>query len=184
MKKTDAELVNMTLLGDKDAYDTLVKRYQTQIYLYLCKSGCVPEDAKGITQGVFIKAFLSLDKLKDPSKIRAWLYTIATNRYRNWKRKNKYINVPIEESIGCKDSNTPEEMYLNHENVLEIRKALNKLADIYKEVLILHYFNNLSYHQIADRTGLSVRTVETRIYRGRQILKSHLANNNKNFNII
>ncbi|MFZ5945827.1 MAG: RNA polymerase sigma factor [Bacillota bacterium] len=184
MEKTDLELVNMTLMGNKNAYDELVKRYQTQIYLYLCKIGSDPEDAKGITQGVFIKAFFSLDKLKEPSKIRAWLYTIATNRYRNWKRKNRYISVPIEESIDCKVGITPEETYLNYENVLEIRKALENLTDIYKEVLILHYFNNLSYSQIASRTGISVRTVETRIYRGRQLLRNLLSNLNKNTNIV
>ncbi|MEL7566099.1 MAG: RNA polymerase sigma factor [Dehalobacterium sp.] len=176
MELTDLELVNMTLTGNNKAYDELVKRYQTQIYLYICKIGCDPENAKGVTQGVFIKAFLSLNKLKDPSKVRSWLYTIATNRYRNWKRKNKYISVPIEESsLDCKDNFTPEEMYLKKENVIEIKNALDHLEDKYKEVLLLHYYYNYSYLQIAQITGLNLRTVETRIYRGRQLMRNRAA---------
>ncbi|EHQ90951.1 RNA polymerase sigma factor [Desulfosporosinus youngiae] len=175
MELTDLELVNMTLMGDNKAYDELVKKYQTQVYLYICKIGCDPEDAKGVTQGVFLKAFLSLNKLKNPSKIRSWLYTIATNRYRNWERKNKYISVSIEDNIDYKDDITPEEMYLKKENVKEIKNVLDNLEDKYKEVLLLHYYHNYSYVQIAQITGLNIRTVETRIYRGRQLIRNRAA---------
>ena len=119
-----------------------------------------------------------MNQLNDPSKIRAWLYKIATNRYRNWKRKEyKYISVPIEESTDCKDNTTPEEIFFKKENFIEIKNALDNLADIYKEVLILHYYHNYSYQQIAKITGLSLRTVETRIYRGRQLLRTSCVKN-------
>lgn len=174
---SDQELILLVLAGDNYAYDELVIRYEKQIYTFICKMGCNPEDAKGVTQGVFFKAYNALPNFKNQCKFSTWLYTIASNRCKNWLRKSKKTVLLYETNIRDGKSNTPEEMYLKKENLAAVKKAFNMLPEKYRDVLQLYYHNNMSYVEIAQTLGLRARTVETRLYRGRQMVKSYLMQN-------
>lgn len=174
----DGRLVALSLEGNERAFEELVNRYQNTLYWYICSMGHNIEDAKGITQATFMKAYEALASLKDPFKFKGWLFSIGRNRARNWHRKNnRYVSWPEQgvtgENTYGSEAVTPESLVLREEDLKELKEALDRIPCKYKAILG-HYICGLSYLDIANRTGLKKRTVETRIYRGRKLLKDAL----------
>lgn len=168
----DDELVSRILAGETNAYNQLVDKYQNYIYNLMVKMGCLPEDAKGVTQGVFIQAYCNLGSFKRESKFITWLHTIAVNRCRNWLKRSNLRRKTFEDIIVGKKISSPEEKYLEKERALQVKQALNSLTAKYRQALELFYYQGLSYVDIAGVLNISPRTVETRLYRARYMLKN------------
>jgi len=172
---TDDELIRGLLEGNGERYDDIVERYQDGLYrtaFYYTQS---VEDARDITQEIFIKAYNSLPSFKQNSAFSTWLYRIAVNHCIDWCRKKK----PLLEERPCFDhlcsiEGSPEDLFLQHEITSEVHAAVSSLPTIYSTVLILYYFEDFSPQQIADILDTPKRTVETRLFRGRNILKDLL----------
>ena len=171
----DDELITSILEGNGERYDDIVERYQAGLYrtaFYYTQS---VEDARDITQEVFIKAYNSLASFKQNSTFSTWLYRIAVNHCIDWTRKNK----PLLEERPCFDNlcakeGSPEDLFLQQEITSEVHAAVSSLPTIYSTVLILYYFEDFSPQQIADIMDTPKRTIETRLFRGRNILKDKL----------
>lgn len=171
----DDELIRSILEGNGERYDDIVECYQAGLYrtaFYYTQS---VEDARDITQEVFIKAYNSLASFKQNSTFSTWLYRIAVNHCIDWTRKHK----PLLEERPCFDhlcakEGSPEDLFLQQEITSEVHAAVSSLPTIYSTVLILYYFEDFSPQQIADIMDTPKRTVETRLFRGRNILKDKL----------
>ncbi|HZK55457.1 MAG TPA: sigma-70 family RNA polymerase sigma factor [Desulfosporosinus sp.] len=171
----DNELIRSILEGNSERYDDIVERYQAGLYrtaFYYTQS---VEDARDITQEIFIKAYNSLASFKQNSTFSTWLYRIAVNHCIDWTRKNK----PLLEERPCVDhlcakEGSPEDLFLQQEITSEVHAAVSSLPTIYSTVLILYYFEDFSPQQIADIMDTPKRTVETRLFRGRNLLKDKL----------
>ncbi len=174
MELDDQELIKLVLQGNHNAFEKIVAKYERPIYSYICKMGCNPEDAKGITQGVFLKAFNALPSFQNKSKFSTWLFAIAGNKAKNWLRKSKKLAIPVEIEKSDNKNTTPEELYLKKEYINAVRKAYSSLPERYRSVLHLYYHHNLSYAEIAKLLDIGPRTVETRLYRGRRMVKKYL----------
>lgn len=172
---TEDELIKSILAGHGERYDDIVERYQAGLYrtaFYYTQS---VEDARDITQEVLIKAYNNLPSFKQNSTFSTWLYRIAVNHCLDWCRKKK----PLLEEIPCFDhlcakEGSPEDLFLQQEITTEIHTAVSSLPTIYSTVLILYYFEDFSPQQISDILDTPKRTVETRLFRGRNILKDKL----------
>ncbi|ATW26717.1 RNA polymerase sigma factor [Candidatus Formimonas warabiya] len=176
----DNEFVYRTLAGDITAFNQLTCKYQKYIENLMIRMGCLPEDAKGLTQSVLLQAYCSLSSFKKESKFSTWLHAIALNKCRNWQRKHskaKRFQTYIISTL-CDNDASPENKYLEKEFITQFRKALNLLPPKYKQVLEMFYFADFSYQEIADKLGSSPRTIETRLYRARKMLKDKLSSIN------
>ncbi|KLU65517.1 ECF RNA polymerase sigma factor SigW [Desulfosporosinus acididurans] len=171
----DNELITGILNGNAGLFEDLVERYQTGVYRTAYYYTQSVEDAQDITQEIFIKTFNSLPRFKQGSAFSTWLYRIAVNHCLDWSRKKKPLFIEpaslenrFDKSVG------PEEILLRQESSEEIQTAVRSLHEIYRTVLILYYFQDFSPQQIADILDTSKRTIETRLFRARKMLKEKL----------
>lgn len=171
----DEELIKLILQGDGERYDDIVERYQAGLYRTAYYYTQNTEDARDITQDIFIKAYNSLRGFKQTSTFSTWLYRIAVNHCLDWCRKKKprYVENVCLENVRDKKGN-PEDLILQQEISAEIQKAVADLPEIYSTVLILYYFEDFNPQQIADILDSPKRTIETRLLRARKLLRAKL----------
>lgn len=171
----DVDLIREILKGNGERYNDILERYQTGLYRTAFYYTQNVEDARDITQEVFIKAYNNLAGFKQDSSFSTWLYRIAVNHCLDWCRRKK----PLPTEAACFDNlsdeeGSPEDLFLRQEITSEVQAAVSSLPDIYSTVLILYYFEDFSPQRIADIIDAPKRTVETRLFRGRKMLKDKL----------
>ena len=178
----DEILVKKIRAGDLASFEKLVSRYQKKIFSYVYRMVESREDAGDLTQEVFLQVFRSLDTFRGDAKLNTWLYRVATNKTLDFLRRNKKakgVSMDLEGysedlSLTCCPENNPEHIYLKEEKVRRLRRMIAGLPDRYRVVLVLFHYQELSYRQIAETLDIPVKTVATRIYRAKSLLKETL----------
>ncbi|HOM01799.1 MAG TPA: RNA polymerase sigma factor [Acetivibrio sp.] len=157
-------LVEAAKKGDKRAFDKIVQRYHNELYytaLGIVKSGW---DALDICQETFLKAFSSLDTLKDVSKFRAWINRILINKCNdNFRKKKQFTVVDFIENEGFIEDSKEEN--------IDLLKALSLLKDETRIILTLRYFQDLSIKEIASIADIPEGTVKSRLSNGLKELR-------------
>jgi len=183
--KEEKLLVKRAKKGNISAFEELIIEHESKVYNIAYRILNNEEDAKDLSQEVFIKAFNSLHKFREDSSFSTWLYRIARNTCIDELRKRKgresySIDRDIQTDEGTiprefqdKQLN-PEEELMNKELASQIQWALNHLSETYKEVIILRDFQGFDYKQISQILGCSLGTVKSRISRARTELKNVL----------
>ncbi|MGI2261499.1 sigma-70 family RNA polymerase sigma factor [Shewanella sp. GXUN23E] len=173
-KKKSEQSVNSDMLNKQRLYDSLVRALHTDIFRYafwLCGDKQVAED---ITQETFLRAWKSLDSLKDEKAAKAWLITILRRENaRRFERKQFDYSDVEQDSLSDIDS-------LSHEDHAEqywIRRQIAKLEPEYREPLVLQIIGGFSGDEIAQMLELNRNTVMTRLFRARNQLKDALEHN-------
>lgn len=174
----EAAWVRRTLAGDKDAFAALCERYQRAVYTHTYYRLLSVEDAEDATQEIFQRAYLKLATFDTSRRFRSWILAIATNycidigRQRGSMKRfiQQWVSLDVADMwVSGSDAN-PEGSVLQHEEQKRVRQAVSKLPETYREVVVLFYWNNLSYTEIAEVTGLSESTIKTRLHRAREKL--------------
>jgi RNA polymerase sigma-70 factor (ECF subfamily) len=183
MKFTDKELVERTLSGDKNAFETLVVKYQDIVYgLAFHKLGNFA-DAEDVTQEAFLKAYANLPTLQDKSKFAPWLRTITQNLCKMWLRSQnqKHLSFEITFSeevpigiLATEQPLTPEESYEAKVMRESVMRAINSLSEKNRLMVTLFYLDGQSYQDIAQFLGLSTTAVQSQLQRARKQLKARL----------
>lgn len=178
MNGLDEKLVNKVKNGDISSFEKLVFSYQKKIYSFIFRMVLSVEDARDLTQEVFIQAFRSLDQFRGDSKFSTWIYRIAANKSLDFLRRNKRYKFTVvndldvgELSSKYSTKDNPEHTYLREEKIRRIRDIITGLPEKYMVVVILFHYEKLSYQQVADTLDIPVKTVATRLYRAKLILK-------------
>lgn len=141
-------------------------------------------DAMDVTQNTFLRAIKHMNKLSamNDGQIKAWLYRVSVNLALDIKRKQKreypVDELPERESEDVLDM--PEPSAITAEQKRIVREAIERLPDIYREAVMLHYYSNMSCEDIAAITGTAEGTVKSRISRARIRLKELLKEGEKN----
>lgn len=162
--------------GDESGFRVLVERYQDRVYAMAYRfTGC-PHEANDLAQDIFIQIYEHIRDFQGRSSLSSWIYRLALNRCISFRRAQKRRAVlgrdgPV---FGAAPEKSPEEQVTLAEETKALHRTLRKLPERYMTVIELYYFQELSYQQIADLTGIAVRTVETRLYRARQRLRDLL----------
>lgn len=145
------------------------------IYSYV-KDKNIAED---LTQEVFIKAFKKLDEFQGRSTLKTWLYKIAINRSKD-HLKSAYVKRVIPFTIFSKSINksipSTETIYLEHNEAAIIAKNVLNLPLKYREVIMLHYFDELSISEIEKLINVNSNTIKTRLRKAKQLLKEAIEN--------
>ena len=181
MERTDTEIIGRILKGKKEDFETLVKKYQASIINYVYRMIGDYESAVDLSQEVFLKVYLSLDKYDKKFRFSTWLYKIASNLTIDHLRKRKLKTLSIDSGRrGENDLHSfeipsrnpgPDSLYLTKDLRERIERSLRALPEEYREILTLRHINGLSYNEIAAITSLPPGTVKNRIFRARRKLK-------------
>jgi RNA polymerase sigma-70 factor (ECF subfamily) len=176
----DEILVSMAKKGDLEAYEALVQRYQHKVFNIAARMVHNREDALDLTQEIFFQIYIALPGFRGDSIFGTWVYRVASNKCLDFLRKNKAEKEKIhaaifEDNILAGDSRgSPEELVIRREESRRVLMALESLPRNYRIVIVLHHYQQLSYKDIAEILDRPVRTVATRLYRAKLILKKKL----------
>ena len=181
----ERDLIRKAKQGDMHAFEELILKHEKIVYNVALRMMNHGEDAKDISQEVFLKAYRSLSNFDERSAFSTWLYRITYNTciddMRKRKGKQSYsLEEELENEEGsmqrqiADEGDTPEESLLREEQKSEILQALDNLSAEHKAAIILRDVKGLSYEEIAEILELSLGTVKSRISRGRNQLKKEI----------
>ena len=176
----DEEVIRLVVDGHTQAYSIIVDRYKNMIYDICYKYTYDYTEAQDLSQDIFLKVYRKLYTFKNSSSFCTWLYRIGINTCIDWTRKNKKRNnIKYIDEDGFiealpSSSPTPEDIALDVEKRELVRSAILNLSEKYKTVVILYNYKNLSCGEISQILDIPVKTVETRLYRAKKILKDKL----------
>ncbi|MDF2962182.1 MAG: subunit sigma-24 of polymerase [Paenibacillus sp.] len=172
---TDEQLVDQIRQGDEEAYRFLIERHSPYIYTLVYRMVEHRETAEDLTQDIFIKLYRSLGQFRGDAKFTTWLYRLTVNLvtdYRRSQRRKPYEALldKVKGWFGNRQEE-PEAMALQKEEQQTVQRLLAELPDKYRLILYLYHYKQLSYQEIAEATRLPMKTIETRLYRGKALLK-------------
>jgi len=150
----------------------LLDRYQKPIYNVALRMVNNIDDAADLTQTVFIKAYEKLNSYNDRFEFYSWLYRIAVNTSLNFVEKNKRQDL-----LGDRDvfqGSDVEDELESLERVEKLEEAILELAPEYRIVIVLRHFHDLSYNEMGTILDIPEKTVKSRLFAARQLLKGLL----------
>jgi RNA polymerase sigma-70 factor (ECF subfamily) len=172
---SDEALAKRVQNGDTAAFGELVSRYEEKLTRYGRRFLARTEDIEDVVQDVFLKAYENMQSYDASYRFSPWIYRIAHNAYVNVLRKHAH------RSFNFIDFDTLVSPFSYHEEVENegerrvLREALDaglsRIDEKYREILVLHYFEELSYDEIAEVLRIPKGTVGVRLRRGREALK-------------
>ncbi len=181
MKNEDVALIQRILAGDKDAFVDLVRKYQKQVHAHAWRKTRDFHIAEDITQETFLQVYQKLETLEDSTQFSRWLHSIVNHLCIAWFRKNRIPTESLEETDMSEIETEAYSQYVAAEHAKTIaeaqrdlvRKLLAKLKESDREVITLHYFEEMTSAEIGSYLGVSENTAKSRIRRARQRLKKY-----------
>ena len=181
----DVALVERVRAGDVSAYDTLVRKYERQIFRISMRITQNREDAEDVTQDTFVKGFEKLDQFQGNSKFYTWLVRIAVNESLMRLRKRRTGKmVSIDEDVETEEGSVPrdladwapdpEQNYSQAELNKILDKTIKGLPPGFRVVFELRDVQGLSTEETAEALGLSIPAVKSRLLRARLQLRERL----------
>ncbi len=179
----DRTLVARILEGDRDRFSELVKRYERRMINYVYRITHRYEDAHDLTQDIFVKVYLALDRYDPKYQFSTWLFRIAQNSAIDALRKKSVSEVPLtrpnddedgKEREFADDGISPERALKNKQLSAAIEGAVDSLPPDYRELIQLRHFAEMSYEEIAIMKKLPLGTVKNKLFRARNLLKTTL----------
>jgi RNA polymerase sigma factor (sigma-70 family) len=175
----DAQLVELTLAGHRDAFGRLIARYQSPVCA-LAYSACGNiAQSEDIAQEIFIIAWRQLRELKQPGKFKSWLYAIARNlvntSFRQQARNPLSTAEPLDEGFATAALSDPAERAISQEEEAILWQVLAGMPEIYREPMVLFYREGESNGRVAEVLGISEEGVRQRLSRGRAMLNERVA---------
>lgn len=179
---SDLQLITLTLQGDSRAFDDLVRRYQDRLVHSLEHALGSREDALDVAQQAFVLAWQKLSSFRHEAAFYSWLYRIARNVAVSRVRRQRIGSGSLEqmqtasgfEPTDTSSESSPEHSMEQAEQVQLVQETLQKIADEFRQPLVLKDIDGFSYEQIAEILDIPLGTVRSRIFRGRQELIERL----------
>lgn len=145
--------------------EAIIKQYIKPIYNFIFRLSGNAEEANDITQEVFIKVWKNLKKFDPDKNFKTWIFTIARNTVFDWLRKRKNILFSekeeyFEETIVDIEP-LPDEVFVNGELAQELENVLSKIRPDFREIILLHYTEELTFEEISKIVGKPLNTVKS-----------------------
>ena len=181
MKNDDVGLIQRILAGDETAFVSLVKKYRKQVHALAWRKIGDFQIAEDIVQETFLQVYQKLETLNDPTQFSRWLHAIVNHLCIAWHRKNRLQIQSLEEIHISEIETEPYSRYIasEHEKISAdaqrylVERLLAKLKESDREVITLHYFEEMTSSEIGTFLGVSENTVKSRLHRARQRLKKY-----------
>jgi RNA polymerase sigma factor (sigma-70 family) len=175
----DAELVNKSREGNREAFGQIVSRYQSLICsLAYSATGCLGQ-SEDLAQETFITAWRHLRHLREPVKLRAWLCGIARNRINNSLRREGREPVHAAEPLETASESAsaqllPSDQAISKEEAAILWRSIEHIPAVYREPLVLFYREGESVERVAAALDISQDAVKQRLSRGRKLLQQQV----------
>lgn len=169
----DKELARRAASGDADAFGSLFRQYAGDVYRLARSMGHLGEDAEDVMQDTFLAAFEGLGRYAERASFKTWLFAIL---FRQSKRRHRYLRrremgVYDESSADHATGPVPASRPVNAEHRIDAMAMLDSLSAAHREVLVLRELQGLSYEEIAETLNVPRGTVESRLFRARNLLR-------------
>ena len=179
MERDDVQLIRSTLLGNDEAFSTLVQKYQKNVHALAWRKIGDFHHAEEITQDTFLQAYKKLATLKNPNQFAGWLYVIANRLCLNWMRKKKPAMQSLEGTSAAETEKFSYIQYMSEHREMEaserrseiVKKLLARLPESERTVVTLYYLGEMSAKEIGKFLGVSVKTIHSRLHRARKRLQ-------------
>ncbi len=174
--RTDEELVEDVLDGDVAAFRGLIERHHDALFRFLFRLTGNRQMAEDVFQDAFLQVHQSLDTFDSSRRFKPWLFTIAANKGRDAlrkanRRKTVSLSAPVVEEggksfvdlmeIDLPDVSSPME---EAERSAKVQRAIDELSPRLREILLMAYFQKMTYAQIAELFGVPIGTVKSRLH--------------------
>ena len=181
MKNTDLALIQRILNGDHNAFASLVRKYQQQIHTLAWRKTGDFWIAEDITQETFLQVYQKLETLENPTQFTRWLHQIANRLCIAHFRKNRIQTESLEATDISEIETEAYSRYITaeHEKTTDeaqrelVEKLLAKLKEGDREVITLHYFEEMTSSEIGKVLGIPENTIKSRLHRAKQQLKKY-----------
>lgn len=198
LKKIDDRdlITRIQLKNDQLAYSILLNKYNKSLYYTIIKIVNNRDDAEDITMHTFSKAFSNLDAYDPKFAFTTWLFKIGTNSAIDFLRKRRLETTSLDKNFNSDDNSESSGVNFSHyiaddkpdpeeEMILSQRSTLlddliQQLPQKYKELILLRFYEELKYEEIAERLSIPVGTVKVRLSRAKDLL-GEILNDNHNF---
>jgi RNA polymerase sigma-70 factor, ECF subfamily len=171
----DGSLVARFLRGEAGAFDALFQKYQDYVYHIIYGIVGSSEEARDLTQDVFVQVYRALPKFRHGARFATWLYRIAANRAVDAARgSRRWRFLPILEDAPPRSEETivdPEKVVMRGAEQTAVQQVLMKCPLGHREVLALRYYQELSLEEISEVLGCSVSAAKVRLHRARKVFK-------------
>jgi RNA polymerase sigma-70 factor (ECF subfamily) len=174
-KDRDLALLEDCKRGDRQALDSLVRRYERPIYNAAFRMLGNPDEAADVMQTTFLKAFENLDRFNPKFKFFSWIYRIAINESIN-QLNRRGRQEPLAESLVSATSGPDENLDVGRKS-RQVQAVLMTLQEDHRSVIVLRHYSECSYRQIGEILQIPEKTVKSRLFTARQVMKQKLQEN-------
>lgn len=177
-EQTDEELIRRYRAGNIEAFESLVARYQIELFHFLSRFTGNRTTADDLFQETFLQVHISAGDFDTERRFRPWLFTIAANKARDHlrrsnRRQTSSLSAPVDPSSGeggefvdlmQADLETPPEEAQRHEVQQMVRQTVGLMPEHLREILLLSYFHQFAYKEVAEMLGIPLGTVKSRLH--------------------
>ena len=175
---SDVALVELVLANDQDAFAVLVERYKDAVQNLAYRMLGNTTEAEDVTQETFVRAYTQLATYKPAHKFSTWVLSIASHLAIDQLRRRRFLALPLDDVPFLEwivDSGaSPEQSALEGEQQDEIQVYLQRLPSKYRAVIVLRYWYDFSYEEIARTLDLTPALVKARLHRARELLARYM----------
>lgn len=178
LERTDENIVSQVQGGNTNIFGELVERYEQKMRRYARRFFASREDREDLVQDIFMKAYANIQDFDVRRRFSPWLYRIAHNVCVNaLRQQSRWSFIPIDLDVlfphpVARETADGDTVIQDMRRVLDA--SLAELPLKYREPLVLYYFEQLNYQEIADVLHIPTATVGVRLSRGKALLKKHL----------
>ena len=169
-RTADELLVVRCQLGEPEAFDALIARWHRPLWQYIRRMTGRDEEARDLLQEVWVRVIRGIARLRDGSRVRAWLFGIARRTLMDRLRR-EYAAIPIGD-VDVSELAADVEPIDNESDLASLDAALETLPTVEREVLTLFYLRDLSLTELAETLDVPVGTVKSRLFRARKLLRA------------
>ncbi len=167
---TDKTLVKQILNGKTELFTELVNRYYSKITSFIMKMNVSREDAEDLAQDVFVKVYNNLYKYDDRWQFSTWIFKVAINTLRDSKKRKQIKSEELDDYSIESKTFLPEEQLENLYQKELLKKVLKSLDEDVKAMIILRFYNELSFKEIGEIFRKSPDSIKMKILRARKKL--------------
>lgn len=172
-REEDAVLVKRAQDGDMSAFEDLVRRHERPLFSYMYRMCGNRADAEEITQAALVRSWQALGGFRGASSFKTWLFRIGMNLCYNRRTRTKPTE-ELDESLAGPQGQEPAELYEQRVREEAVQAGLVRLPDDQRSALVLSVYQELSYKEIAEAMGKSVRAVDSLLVRAKANLRKAL----------
>jgi RNA polymerase sigma-70 factor, ECF subfamily len=189
----DQLLINRAQRGDQVAFNALIRKHEARAYQYAFRLTRSQEEAADVVAEAFVRVYNALPNFKGQSAFGTWIYRIVTNCFLDLRKKEKAKTTSLDSGIRTDQgemerqiedpSATPHELAERGEREKRVERAIRRLPEYQRSMIVMYHGENLSYEEIAAALDLPIGTVKSRINRARMSLRELLVKDEELFRI-